>query len=268
MIAESPIGVFDSGVGGLTVVRETLSLLPKERIVYFADNGYLPYGSRSLEQIAGFARHIVRFLEGQGAKLVLAGCNMSSGAIREGLLPPGQVPLLGVTEPAARAAVSKTSGRVGVIGTVGTVKNGIYSRAVAAIDPNCQVLEEACPEFVPLVEAADLDSQQARLAVRLHLDPLLNWGMDTLVLGCTHYPFLLPLIAEHTGQRITVVDPAREVALMVRRLLGDQNALNPCLDGCGHSLFASGDATQLESFASRFLGLKIAGAEKRDVHGG
>jgi len=263
---DRPIGVFDSGVGGLTVVRELLALLPEERVIYFADNAYVPYGSRPLEQVAEFAQAIVRFLEEQGVKMVVTGCNMSSAALMDGLVKPGRIPLVGLVEPACRAVALRGCKRVGVLATPGTVKSGIYSRAIVGMNPGCEVLEEACSELVPLVEAGEFGSEQSRSVVKAHLSPLLNWGMDTVLLGCTHYPFLLPAIEQVIGSGISVIDPAREVAVVVRKALAGGDSLSPSSNGLPHRFFASGDPVQLGSFAEELFGLQVGAVEKRDVH--
>lgn len=253
-----PIGIFDSGVGGLTVVRFIFKKLPGERIVYFGDTAHLPYGSRTPEELIAFGEGIVSFLLQFRVKAIVAACNTSSSVSLPYLKKKFQVPLLGVLEPGVRAALSVTRNkRVGVIATAATVNSGAYPRAFAKEDPDVKVFVQACPLFVPLVEAGLVDSQEARDAAREYLTPLKEEGIDTLVLGCTHYPFLAPVITEVLGEEVRLVDPAEETVKELAALLGrggEKGAESASGSSDGHLFFTSGPAASFYSVGKRFLG--------------
>ena len=258
----SPIGIFDSGLGGLSVARQVLELLPKESIVYFADNAHVPYGERPLDEISKFAHQITRFLIDKGAKAVVMACNMSSAvALQSARERFGQIPILGVIEPGAKAAVDVSEGEpIGVLATTGTVKNGAYVRAIRRIDPERLVVQQACPEFVPLVESSQADSEKAKSAARTCVAPLVSAGCKTIILGCTHYPFVRPAIESAAGVGVTIVDPAEETALrlqntLVKRRLASDGPQLP------HTFYASGETTEFAALGSAFLGRRINSVE-------
>src|SRR4051812_5410998 len=219
MRAEAAIGVFDSGVGGLTVVRSLTERLPKEEIVYLGDTARVPYGSKSAETVARSSRNAARFLVGEGVKMIVVACNTASAFALDVLRAELALPVLGAVEPGARAAVAATrTGRVGVIGTLGTVRSGSYPRAIAAIDPNVRVTAHACPLLVPLAEEGWLDDAVAAAVAHRYLTELHAAApdLDVLVLGCTHYPLLRPLLTrvarEVFGRDVVLVDSAQTMA--------------------------------------------------------
>ncbi|MDH7602429.1 MAG: glutamate racemase [Armatimonadota bacterium] len=265
----SPIGVFDSGVGGLSVARQILRILPRERIIYFADTAHVPYGERPLEEIRGFALDITRFLIEQGVKAVVMACNMSSAValdVARVLYP--DVPIIGVIEPGARAAVRVARGKpVGVLATTGTVRSGAYVRAISAIDSTVPVVQQACPRFVPLVEAGLAESEEAETAARDYVEPLIRAGCGTIVLGCTHYPFLRKAVESAAGPGITIVDPAEETATMLAHILSERGILAQAAFG-PHEFYVSGDAAGLRDLGSRFLGIPIRDVKRINLSAG
>lgn len=216
----APIGVFDSGLGGLTVVRALRTLLPDESLIYVGDTARVPYGPKSPETVRRFSRQIADWLVAQHVKAIVIACNTATAHALDDLRTHVDVPVIGVIEPGARAAVaSPTSGAIGVIGTAGTVASGAYERAIHAVVPARVVHMQACPLFVPLVEEGWVDHPATRLIVREYLAPLREAGVDTLVLGCTHYPLLSGAIAAEMGPAVRLIDSAEETAHETRRLL-------------------------------------------------
>lgn len=222
-----PIGVFDSGLGGLTAVKELEELLPGESIVYFGDTGRVPYGSRSREIVRAYARQDMGFLMGQGVKAVLAACGtVSSTAADIGAALP--VPYFDVILPTAQAALAATqAGKIGVIGTSATIHSGSYRKALFELDPAVEVFPQACPLFVPLVENAfvDPDEEITRLVAQRYLAPLREAGVDALILGCTHYPIIRPILQRVMGDGVRLIDSGREAALALAAALRERDLL-------------------------------------------
>lgn len=250
--------MFDSGLGGLSVARRILERLPKERIVYFADSAHVPYGERPLEQIQEFALSIVGYLIGKGAKAVVMACNMSSAAALElARTEYPDLPIIGVIMPGAKAAVDVCDGApIGVLATTGTIKSGAYVTAVARLDPSIRVVGQACPKFVPLVESGQADSEEAEAAACTYVASLLAEGCRTIVLGCTHYPFLRKQIEAAAGLGVSVVDPAEETVRVLENTLLEQGLISAGLDG-QHEFYASGDTGGFAALGSAFLGRGI-----------
>lgn len=222
--ADSPIGVFDSGVGGLTVVRCIQSLLPSESLIYVADQAHVPYGGRPLEEIQQFACGISAALFASGCKAVVMACNLSSAVALRSVQArhPDRI-ALGVVLPGAQTAVTTTrNGSIGVLATEGTVRSAAYTRALQEYDPGLRVTEVACPRFVPLVESGAFASEEAHAACAEYLAPLCAAEADTVILGCTHYPFLLPVL-ERLAIGVIFVDPAERTALALSRELQTRN---------------------------------------------
>jgi glutamate racemase len=246
--------VFDSGLGGLTVVRRIRECLPAESIVYVADQAHVPYGGRELNEVRDFACAISEALLASGCRAVVMACNISSAVA----LPVEQVwhpdrPLLGVILPGAEAAVAHTrNGRVGVLATEGTVKSGAYTRALRSLDPRLVVMEVACPAFVPLVEAGREASLEAEAAARDYLAPLTAIGCDTVVLGCTHYPFLLPVL-QRLSPKLQFLDPAEQTALRLARTLECLEPATTRSTSVSHRLFTTGDLASFRSQLQRFV---------------
>jgi glutamate racemase len=220
MTADAPIAIFDSGVGGLTVAREVNRALPQEEIIYLGDTARVPYGSKSAATVRRFAGECVEFLLHFRPKLVIIACNTASATALESLDEMVDVPLWGVIEPGARAALGASDlRRIGVIGTRATVKSGAYARAVAALDKSATVFSRACPLFVPLVEEGRTDGPIVKAVAQEYLSPLIEQEIDTLILGCTHYPVLKPVLADVAGAAVTLIDSAETMATSARELL-------------------------------------------------
>jgi glutamate racemase len=223
-----PIGIVDSGVGGLTDFKEVISLLPGEDIIYLGDTARVPYGTRSPQTVIKYSQEITRFLLRQGIKLLVVACNTSSAVSLPSLQQQNEIPVIGVIEPGARWAAEVTQNkRVGVIGTEGTVKSQAYEQAIQGIDQEITVIARPCPLFVPLVEEGWIDNQVTRLTAQTYLRPLCEDGIDTLVLGCTHYPLLEGIIREITGDGVFLVNSAKETAKEVKSILEEEGIHTP-----------------------------------------
>ena len=209
----APIGVFDSGVGGLTVAREIMRQLPRERIVYFGDTARVPYGSKSRETILRYSRQIIHFLESKGVKAIVVACNTASAYALEGLRPEMKIPIIGVVKPGAKVAAAATrNGKIGVIGTEGTIASQIYTEMIRRHNPDAVVVGKACPLFVPLVEEGWLKDPITIEVARRYLASFQETGIDTLILGCTHYPLLRSVVRDIMGLGVELVNPAYETA--------------------------------------------------------
>lgn len=220
------IGIFDSGIGGMTVARAVEQLLPEYSIVYFGDIARTPYGSKSAETITNYSLRNTEFLLSKGAEVIIIACNSASSVATEALRQEFSVPIIEVISPAASKAITATkSGRIGVIGTRATIRSGIYEQTICAQNKNYKVFSEACPLLVPLVEEGWTNKQETHMIIRRYLYPLKNRQIDTLVLGCTHYPLLKPLIQARIGKRVTLIDSSVETARFVRDLLTSQPEL-------------------------------------------
>jgi glutamate racemase len=221
---EKPIGVFDSGIGGLTVVRALRELLPNETIFYLGDTARVPYGGRSAATVERYSLEITGMLLAENCKTIVVACNTASALALPNLEATTPVPVTGVIRPGAQAAVAATrNGHIGVIGTRATIKSGAYERALRALDPGVRVSARACPLFVPLIEEGWLESEITDQVVRQYLTPLVDEGVDTLVLGCTHYPLLREAIGRFLGDSVTLVDSARNCATAVTQLLEEKD---------------------------------------------
>lgn len=251
------IGVFDSGIGGLTVLRAIRLLLPAESTVYFGDTARVPYGPKSPETIQRYAVEASDFLLGQGVKMVVVACNTATAHALPQVAEHAPVPVVGVVEPGATQAARRSrTGQIGVIGTQGTIESRAYERAIQAVRPDATVFGVACPLFVALAEEGWTEGEVARLTAEKYLAPLLEKEIDTLVLGCTHYPLLEPLLAEVAGPEIELIDSARATAEVVADVLGGLELLAPA----GQSVaryYASDDAPRFDVLASRFLGAAV-----------
>lgn len=258
---QRPIGVFDSGLGGLTAVRELMNLMPGEDILYFGDTGRVPYGSRSRDTIVKYARQDADFLKTFDPKAIVVACGTVSANALDILQQENTIPVLGVVEPAVQAAAQASrNGRIGLIGTEASIRSGAYERALAGLRPGVQVFPMACPLFVPLVENGRFrpGDAVAELVVKEYLTPLKQAGVDTLVLGCTHYPLLRDLIAAFTGPGVTLIDAGAACARQVGRILDGQHALHPRTRGGRRRYFVSDAVDGFARLASLFLGEDIA----------
>lgn len=266
-VTDRPIGVFDSGLGGLTVLRALIDLLPHERVVYFGDTGRFPYGPKPFDEVRAHAHEITGVLLGHDVKALVVACNSAAAAALDTLRAQLDIPVIGVIEPGLRAAarVSRT-GRVGVIGTVGTIASGAYQRLAAGLrTERCHELDltcAACPGFVEFVEAGDVESDQVHVLAERLLSPVRDADVDTLVLGCTHYPLLARTIADVMGREVVLVSSADETAFAVRDLLTQQGMLAAeAPRDPRHLFFTSGRADTFRELGARFLGPEVAAVE-------
>lgn len=247
-----PLGVFDSGVGGLTVARAILDLLPHEPVVYFGDTARSPYGPRPLDEIRRFAREITADLLGRDVKTLVVACNSVEVAAIEDLTAEAGVPVIGVIEPGVRAALAATrNGKVGVVGTEATIRSEAYDRAVAG---RAELVSAACPAFVPFVERGDTTSEELAAQAREYLRPLQEASVDTLILGCTHYPLLSGLLQVVMGPDVVLISSAEEVAKDLYAALLREDLLREDPNPPGHEFLCSGDPESFLALASRFLG--------------
>ncbi|MDA8414236.1 MAG: glutamate racemase [Desulfobacteraceae bacterium] len=252
------VGIFDSGVGGLTVLREIVRVIPQEDTIYFGDTARVPYGTKSPETVTRYAHEITSFLVRRDIKLLVVACNTASAVALPSLKRSFPIPVVGVIEPGARRAVEVSkSGRIGVIGTAGTIRSSAYTRAIKRLNPEAEVLTKACPLFVPLAEEGWVDNQVARLTAVNYLQELKDAGVDTLVLGCTHYPLLKPLIAEIMGAGVVLVDSAAETALTVAGILGQKNLLRPVAEIGNQHYYVSDIPAGFIRVGNRFLGGRL-----------
>ena len=252
-----PIGVFDSGIGGMTVVREIMRQLPNERVIYFGDTARVPYGSKSKETVTRYSRQIVRFLQTQHVKAIVVACNTASACALDELERETDVPFIGVVKPGAKVAARTTrNGRVGVIGTRATIGSGIYTTYIREINPDIQVIGKACPLFTSLVEEGLWQDPVTDEIATRYLSELIDIDIDTLILGCTHYPLIRKAIARIVGDGVALVNPAYETALELRELLGEHNLLNdrkPELGENRYQFFVSDAAEKFKTFANSII---------------
>src|SRR5919206_4345810 len=257
-----PVGVFDSGVGGLTVLHECLVTMPHEDFVYLGDHARLPYGPRPLAEVRRFAREIGAFLEGEGVKLVLAACNTATSAALPQLQEELAVPVVGVITPEAHAAVQATRNRrIGLLATEGTVAAGRYAKLVHALDAGVELVAVACPRLVPLIESDDPFGVDTTAAVREYAQPLKDAGVDTVILGCTHYPLIRPIFQRVFGRDVTLVFSAEETAREVAETLARKRIENDEAREGSYRFLTTGDPEAFRALGQRFLQLPIAEVE-------
>ena len=264
--AEGPIGVFDSGIGGLTVVKEIQKILRGERTIYFGDTARVPYGPKSERIVKRFALQNARFLIGLGVKAIVIACNTASsvalGTVQDHVLPP----VLGVIEPGVKAATKATkTGRIGVIGTVGTIESEAYPQAFRSYGGDFKVLGQACPLFVPLAEEGWLTQRCTYLIAEEYLSPLIERHIDTLILGCTHYPLLKPVITHIIGPDIALIDSAEQTDRELYSLLAKRNMLSQKGTESKHDYYVSDIPRRFQEVAERFLGGAIDSVEQVDI---
>ena len=252
------IGIFDSGVGGLTVLSEVVKALPFEDIAYLGDTARIPYGTKSPETVTRYAQQITSFLVRREIKVLVVACNTASAVSLEVLKATFAIPIVGVIDPGARRAAAVTrTGKVGVIGTEGTIRSNAYVKAIKTINPGIEVVTRACPLFVPLAEEGWVDNEVTRLAARMYLDGLREEGVDTLVLGCTHYPLLKGIISEVMGERVTLVDSGEEAAHTVAELLQGRGMLNTSSAKGSQRYYVTDMPAGFVRVANRFLGERL-----------
>ena len=265
----APVGVFDSGVGGLTVAREIMRQIPEERIVYFGDTARVPYGNKSKDTILRYSRQIIRFLRTREVKAIVIACNTASAYALDTVAAESDMPIIGVINAGARTAVQATrNGKIGVIGTEGTIGSGIYTRVMKQLKPDIQVTGKPCPLFVPLVEEGLLhDSVTDEIASR-YLSVLKGKYIDTLVLGCTHYPLLRSTLRRLMGEDVVLVNPAYETAIELKQLLEERGLERDgaeALQGEKYQFFVSDLAEKFTSFATSILPNEVKETRKIDI---
>ncbi len=265
-LSERPIGIFDSGVGGLTVVAEIMKILPDENLVYFGDVGRSPYGGRSKEIITQFTRQDIRFLLEHRVKFIVAACNTASAVALDVVRKEFDIDILGVIDPGAKAAVSYTrNSRVGIIGTVATISSDSYAKSIENKDDKMKVFSLACPLFVPLVEEGYIEKDATSLIARDYLKTLIDVNIDTLVLGCTHYPLLKRVIGKVMGPAVRLVDSAEETAREAASVLAAKNLLRREGGEVVHKFYVSDVPDRFSQIAQQFLGQNINNITRVDI---
>lgn len=268
-LCDAPVGIFDSGVGGLTVAREIMRQIPNEKIVYFGDTARVPYGSKSKETITKFSRQIVHFLQEQKVKAIVAACNTASAYALDEIEKEVDLPMIGVVKPGVKAALSATrNGRIGVIGTEGTVRSGIYSQYIKEMEPGADITGKACPLFVPLVEEGLWQDPVTDEIAKRYLSELIGENIDTLVLGCTHYPLIRETLGRIMGQGVVLVNPAYETARELLELL-EEKALLRCeesrLGDNKYEFFVSDSSEKFMRFANSIIKYGILSAKTINI---
>lgn len=263
LMNNNPIGIFDSGIGGLTVAKEIIKILPKESIIYIGDTARVPYGPRSKEIITKFALEMVDFLLRREVKFLVVACNTISAVSYEEIKKLSHVPILGVLKPAVRKAarVSK-NGKIGVIGTVGTIKSDAYGKLLKTFRPDAQIVSCACPLFVPLAEEGLSHHEATKLVAKEYLADLTSKRIDTLILGCTHYPLLLDAIKETIGEEVIIIDSSMPTAKMLQERLKEVGMLKR-RGKASYQFFVTDAPERVIKVASRFFGEKLNGRLKK-----
>jgi glutamate racemase len=258
-VSESAIGVFDSGVGGLTVVREIIRQLPDEKIIYFGDTARVPYGSKSSATVNRFSAQITRFLLTKEVKAIVVACNTASALALDELKRDFELPIIEVVVPGARTAIEKTTtGRIGVIGTEATIRSGIYQRIIHSTHPEILVTAKACPLFVPLVEEGFRDHHVTGDVIDYYLQSMKEADVDTMILGCTHYPLLRSRIKNYLGEKIELINPAYETAKDIKKLLETTNLENKSLCSSNkYRFYVSDGAEKFRKFACSVMSIDV-----------
>ena len=252
------IGVFDSGLGGLTAVKELMKILPNETIIYFGDTGRVPYGTRSNETIIKYVRQDIKFLLTHQVKAIVAACGTASSVALDQLKQEFCIPLIGVLEPVCQAAVSKTKNqKIGVLGTPGTINSGSYKKGIKTLMPEATVFQQACPMFVPLVENGYLESEATYIIAREYLADFIENEVDTIILGCTHYPLLEQVITDIVGKNVTIINAGYETALYTKNILAKNKMLSNRIDAGSHQYYVSDDKEKFSHLGGMFLGHPI-----------
>ena len=262
----NPIGVFDSGVGGLTVAREIMRQLPNEDLVYFGDTARVPYGSKSKKTVLKYSRQIVRFLLTKNVKAIVAACNTASALALDEIAAEIDIPIIGVVKPGAKMAVETTkTGNVGVIGTESTVKSGIYNDYIRELNSDITVVSKACPLFVPLVEEGRLEDRVTDDIVGRYLHEMKEYKVDSLVLGCTHYPLIRNTIKRYMGENVNLVNPAFETAKSLKEMLTEQKLLNEEMHKPQYEYYVSDGVDKFISFADSVLPCRVTDTTVVDI---
>ncbi len=255
----APVGVFDSGVGGLTVAREIMRQLPCENIVYFGDTARVPYGSKSKNNIIRFSEQIIRFLKTKGVKAIVIACNTASALALEAVQEETDIPILGVIAPGARAAVQATeNGIIGVAGTEATIQSEMYTRVIRKMDPGAVVIGKPCPLFVPLVEEGFAKHRITEEVIDIYLADMKKTDIDTMILGCTHYPLLRSRIKAYFGEKVHIVNPAYETAMDLKKVLAERGIENLSGKAASYEFYVSDAAEKFTRFANGILSYDVA----------
>lgn len=262
---DAPIGVFDSGVGGLTVAREIMRQIPNEKIIYFGDTARVPYGSKSQDTVTRFSEQIVRFLQSFQVKTIVVACNTASAYALDALEKEVDIPIIGVVKPGAKVAADVTrNGRIGVIATEATIGSGMYPKYIEELDKNVTIYGKACPLFVPLIEEGLWEDPVTDEIARRYLAELIDIDIDTLILGCTHYPLIRSTLGKIMGERVTLVNPAYETARELKEMLDSLDLLNDEEPGLGsnrYRFYVSDKAEKFVRFANSIIKYGILSAK-------
>ena len=264
----APVGVFDSGVGGLTVAREIMRQLPNENLVYFGDTARVPYGSKSRDNIIRYSRQIIHFLETKGVKAIVIACNTASALALDVVREESDIPIIGVVEPGARAALQITqTKKIGVIGTEATVQSAMYGKIIKGLDPTVSVIGKACPLFVPLVEEGFAKHKVTEEIIDYYLASMKESDIDSLILGCTHYPLLRSRIRAYLGDKIQLVNPAYETAMDLKYILKESGMENAGKEGehATYSFYVSDAADKFKQFANSILPYDIETTQQINI---
>lgn len=260
------IGIFDSGLGGLTCVKTVTEIMPNEDIIYFGDTGRVPYGTKSADTLVKYVKQDISFLESFNIKFIIIACGTASCAVLPNIQNEISTDIIGVLEPTCKKAVSVTrNGKIGVIGTQSTINSGNYAKIIKELSPHAEVISRACPMFVPIVENGYTSGEIARLLVEEYLEPIKKRDVDTLILGCTHYPHLADEIQKYMGKNVTLINSGAEAAAEAKRRLLSQDALSA--EKCGTVKYYVSDSVDgFERLAEKFLDKHIDGSvEKIDI---
>lgn len=253
-----PIGIIDSGVGGLTVAKEIMRQLPHEQIIYIGDTARCPYGPRPKEDVKKFTWQMTRFLLKQNIKMLIIACNTATAAVLEDIRATLPIPVLGVIHPGARAALKVSKNlHIGVIGTIGTVNSHAYDEALASINDDVKVNSLACPKFVPIVESGEFEGEIVDRVVAETLEPLKKIKIDTLILGCTHYPLLGPVISRYMGEKVQVISSGDETAREASVILDYYHLMNKSKEHPVHRFYTTGSKEMFNEIATKWLNRKI-----------
>ena len=264
----APVGVFDSGVGGLTVAREIMRQLPNENLVYFGDTARVPYGSKSRDNIIRYSRQIIHFLKTKGVKAIVIACNTASALALDVVREESDIPIIGVVEPGARAALQITqTKKIGVTGTEATVQSAMYGKIIKGLDPTVSVIGKACPLFVPLVEEGFAKHKVTEEIIDYYLASMKESDIDSLILGCTHYPLLRSRIRAYLGDKIQLVNPAYETAMDLKYILKESGMENAGKEGehATYSFYVSDAADKFKQFANSILPYDIETTQQINI---
>lgn len=261
-----PIGIFDSGIGGLTVVKEVMKILPNEDIYYFGDTARVPYGNKSPETVKKFSFQNTRFLISKNVKAIVIACNTASAFSIESVRDNFKIPVIGVIEPGARAAARETiNGKIGIIGTEGTIASRAYEKSIKKVSPEAEIFAFPCPLFVPLVEEGWAGSKVSYLVAEEYLAPLKKAGVDTLVMGCTHYPLLKKVVGDIMGPNVKLINPAEETAIDLMQVLTQNGLHNDKDENSQYRYYVSDNADKFSKVGGNFLSREVFNIDKIDI---